>query len=60
MRASRSKMAKPSIPLPDFVNALTQLHDQFAPSLKTLPKNGQHAETLAEYDKARAAFPEGH
>ena len=45
-------------PLPDFVNALTQLHDQFAPSLKTLPKNGQHAETLAEYDKARAAFPE--
>ena len=45
-------------PLPDFVNALTQLHDLFAPSLKTLPKNGQHAETLAEYDKARTAFPE--
>ena len=45
-------------PLPDFVNALTQLHDLFAPSLKTLPKNGQHAETLAEYDKARAAFAE--
>ena len=45
-------------PLPDFVNALTQLHDLFAPSLKTLPKNGQHAETLAEYDKARTAFAE--
>ena len=45
-------------PLPDFVNALTQLHDLSAPSLKTLPKNGQHAETLAEYDKARTAFPE--
>ncbi|MDE2697670.1 MAG: N-6 DNA methylase, partial [Gemmatimonadota bacterium] len=44
--------------LPDFINALTRLHDLFAPSLKTLPKNGQHAETLAEYDKARTAFPE--
>ncbi len=44
-------------PLPDFVNALTQLHDQFAPSLKTLPKNGQHTETLAEYNKVRTAFP---
>ena len=44
-------------PLPDFVNALTQLHDLFAPSLKTLPKNGQHTETLAEYNKARTAFP---
>ena len=44
-------------PLPDFVNVLTQLHDLFAPSLKTLPKNGQHAETLAEYNKARTAFP---
>ena len=45
-------------PLPDFVNALTRLHDLFSPSLKTLPKNGQHTETLAEYDKARTAFPE--
>ena len=45
-------------PLPDFLNALTWLHDLLAPSLKTLPKNGQHAETLAEYDKARTAFPE--
>ncbi len=45
-------------PLPDFVNALTQLHDLIAPSLKTLPKDGQHTETLAEYDKARTAFPE--
>ena len=45
-------------PLPDFLNALTQLHDLSAPSLKTLPKNGQHAETLAEYDKARTAFAE--
>ena len=36
---------------------LTQLHDLFAPSLKTLPKNGQHTETLAEYNKARTAFP---
>ena len=45
-------------PLPDFVNALTRLHDLLAPSLKTLPKNGQHAETLAEYNKARTAFPE--
>ena len=44
-------------PLPDFVNALTRLDDLIAPSLKTLPKNGQHAETLAEYDKARTAFP---
>ena len=44
-------------PLPDFLNALTQLHDLFAPSLKTLPKNGQHTETLAEYNKARTAFP---
>ena len=44
-------------PLPDFVNALTQLHDLSAPSLKTLPKKGQHAETLAEYDKARTSFP---
>ena len=43
-------------PLPDFLNALTQLHDLIAPSLKTLPKNGQQAETLAEYDKARTAF----
>ena len=45
-------------PLPDFFNALARLHDLFASSLKTLPKNGQHAETLAEYDKARTAFPE--
>ncbi|MXX15217.1 MAG: N-6 DNA methylase [Gemmatimonadetes bacterium] len=45
-------------PLPDFVNALTQLHDLLAPSLKTLPKNGQHAETRAEYDKARTSLPE--
>ena len=45
-------------PLPDFVNALTRLHDLIAPSLKTLPKNGQHAETRAEYDKARTAFTE--
>ncbi len=45
-------------PLPDFLNALTQLHDLFAPSLKTLPKNGQNTETLAEYDKVRTAFPE--
>lgn len=45
-------------PLPNFVNALTQLHDLLAPSLKTLPKNGQHTETLDEYDKARAAFTE--
>ena len=45
-------------PLPDFVNALIQLHDLSAPSLKTLPKNGQHAKTLAEYDKARTTFPE--
>ena len=44
-------------PLPDFVNALTQLHDLLAPSLKTLRKNGQHTETLAEYNKARTAFP---
>ena len=44
-------------PLPDFLNALTQLHDLFAPSLKILPKNGQHAETLAEYHKVRTAFP---
>ena len=44
-------------PLPDFVNVLTQLHDLFAPSLKTLPKNGQHTETLAEYNKVRTAFP---
>ncbi len=45
-------------PLPDFVNALAQLHDLIAPSLKTLPKNGQHTETLAEYDKTRTAFSE--
>ena len=44
-------------PLPDFVNALTQLHDLLAPSLKILPQNGQHAETLTEYDKARTSFP---
>ena len=44
-------------PLPDFINALTRLHDLLAPLLKTLPKNGQHAETLAEYDKARTLFP---
>ena len=47
-----------SHPLPDFVNALTQLHDLFAPSLKTLPQNGQHTETLVEYNKARTAFAE--
>ncbi len=45
-------------PLPDFVNALIQLHDLIALSLKTLPKNGQHTEILTEYDKARTAFPE--
>ena len=44
-------------PLPDFVNALTQLHDLSAPSLKTLQKNGQHADTLVEYDKTRTSFP---
>ena len=43
-------------PLPDFHNALTQLHDLFASSLKTLPKNGQHTETLAEYNKAQTTF----
>lgn len=47
-----------SHPLPDFVNALTRLHDLIALSLKILPKNGQHAETLAEYDKTRTAFSE--
>ena len=45
-------------PLPDFVNALTRLHDLSAPFLKILLKNGQPAKTLAEYDKARTAFPE--
>ena len=34
------------------------MHDLIAPSLKTLPKNGQHTEILTEYDKARTAFPE--
>ena len=52
------KDGEPIHPLPDFVNALSRLHDLFSPSLKTLPKNGQHTETLAEYDKARTAFPE--
>ena len=57
MHASQINDGETIHPLPDFVNALIQLHDLFAPSLKTLPKNGQHAEILAEYDKARTAFP---
>ena len=45
-------------PLPEVVAALTGLHEQLALFLKTQPKTGPHAETLAEFEKEQRLFAE--
>ena len=47
-----------SRPLPDLVAALAGLRGQIGPFLKTQPKVGPHAETLAELEKEQKLFAE--
>ena len=42
--------------LPDYVESLNALRGHLCPFLKTLPKDGPQAETLAEFEKERKLF----
>ena len=47
-------------PLPDFVNALTRLHDLFAPSLKTLPKKRTACRNPRRIRQSANSVPRSH
>jgi type I restriction enzyme M protein len=43
-------------PLPEFIDALTRLHERLLPFLKTQPNTGRHSEALAELEKEQKLF----
>jgi type I restriction enzyme M protein len=47
---------KPVRPLPDFLDALSKLLEQLRPFLRSQPKAGPQAETLAEVEKEHGLF----
>ena len=45
-------------PIPEFVDSMSSLRKQLDPFLKTQPKDGPHAEVLAELEKEQKLFEE--